>query len=330
LYQIYKKMNIEAPLILLDPNDTIDTYINHNDLNTFDVTLTVVRKISRSDVDNLYIVFDGIKHWEIQVLNDEEYYNNLRFVELDHPNIVKYQGVFKGVKNLHKDSNVIVTYAQYEICKKNNLFELMASLRGRNRSLEEEELKQLMVRFFTQIMDAIWYLESKNIAHTRLSPKNIYFDEHCNVKIGDFSKACLFSDHQIDIGKDSFNAPESKANNTRLEKLDIFSAGTILFTIYTRGSPFLTKSFQKYTNKIFSDKFFAELEKVYRMEFEESFRDLMRILLEPDIEKRGNRDQIILQTDFYNHKDGMNKHEINHLIDYCHLSGTNRNNKKLI
>uniref|UniRef100_UPI003980E4A0 protein kinase domain-containing protein n=1 Tax=Salmonella sp. s55004 TaxID=3159675 RepID=UPI003980E4A0 len=73
--------------------------------------------------------------------------------------------------------------------------------------LSEEESR----RIFHQLMDAITYLHSLDIAHRDIKCDNIYFDENYNIKLGDMGFACLSNDDMLlteTCGSYVYAAPE--------------------------------------------------------------------------------------------------------------------------
>uniref|UniRef100_A0A8C4NVR3 non-specific serine/threonine protein kinase n=1 Tax=Dicentrarchus labrax TaxID=13489 RepID=A0A8C4NVR3_DICLA len=113
--------------------------------------------------------------------------------EIQHPNIIMLHEVFEN------KAEVILIL---ELVAGGELFDFLAE----KESLSEEEATQ----FLKQILDGVFYLHSKQIAHFDLKPENIMLLSrsvpHPRIKIIDFGLA-----HKIDFGNDFkniFGTPE--------------------------------------------------------------------------------------------------------------------------
>lgn len=131
------------------------------------------------------------------------------------------------------------------------LFEYIESV-GR---LEEVEA----CRIFQQVVSAIEYLHSQNIAHRDLKPENILLDFKKDVKIIDFGLSNLFKDGEklrTSCGSPCYAPPEMILNkNYDPIKADIWSAGIILYQMVCGVLPFEDENTTKLYNKIVSGKF---------------------------------------------------------------------------
>lgn len=91
----------------------------------------------------------------------------------------------------------------------------------------------------------------KGIMHRDLKPENLILSaagEDTNVKIADFGLATYIeSDNQLykRCGTPGYVAPEVLADQVYDGKVDIFSAGVILFVLLTGTSPFYGESYNE-------------------------------------------------------------------------------------
>nr|XP_057927839.1 death-associated protein kinase 1 [Doryrhamphus excisus] len=149
--------------------------------------------------------------------------------EIQHPNIITLHEVFEN------KAEVILIL---ELVAGGELFDFLAE----KESLSEEEATQ----FLKQILDGVFYLHSKHIAHFDLKPENIMLLSrsvpHPRIKLIDFGLA-----HKIDFGNDfknifgtpEFVAPEVVNYEPLGLEADMWSVGVITYILLSGASPFL-------------------------------------------------------------------------------------------
>ncbi|XP_028313666.1 death-associated protein kinase 1 [Gouania willdenowi] len=149
--------------------------------------------------------------------------------EIQHPNIITLHEVFEN------KAEVILIL---ELVAGGELFDFLAE----KESLSEEEATQ----FLKQILDGVFYLHSKQIAHFDLKPENIMLLNrsvpHPRIKLIDFGLA-----HKIDFGNDfknifgtpEFVAPEVVNYEPLGLEADMWSVGVITYILLSGASPFL-------------------------------------------------------------------------------------------
>ena len=98
---------------------------------------------------------------------------------LNHPNIVRLYGYFYDEQNI---------YSVLEFCPGGNLFQRLR----RERYFDERKAKFVIA----QIVEALIYLQDRNIIHRDIKPENILISdlERMHVKLCDFG----WSTHTID------------------------------------------------------------------------------------------------------------------------------------
>ncbi|KAM8866423.1 death-associated protein kinase 1 isoform 1-T2 [Synchiropus picturatus] len=149
--------------------------------------------------------------------------------EIQHPNVITLHEVFEN------KAEVILIL---ELVAGGELFDFLAE----KESLSEEEATQ----FLKQILDGVFYLHSKQIAHFDLKPENIMLLNrsvpHPRIKLIDFGLA-----HKIDFGNDfknifgtpEFVAPEVVNYEPLGLEADMWSVGVITYILLSGASPFL-------------------------------------------------------------------------------------------
>jgi len=91
------------------------------------------------------------------------------------------------------------------------------------------------------MITAIDYMNSKKVSHRDLKLENILVDRDLNLKIADFGYASFQKTEQLSSYRGTFTymAPEIKEGKTYSGlKVDIFSAGVILFILIKGIFPF--------------------------------------------------------------------------------------------
>lgn len=142
----------------------------------------------------------------------------------NHPNIVKIEDIIFSDK---------LIYLIMELCERGELFTLIADTGG----IYEPEMKKIA----RQVVEALVYLHSRNIAHRDLKPENILLDEHMNAKLADFGLCHAVSDKYLlrtPCGS-PFYAPPEIIKNVPYDgkKCDMWSLGVVLFTMVTGNLP---------------------------------------------------------------------------------------------
>ena len=122
----------------------------------------------------MYVDFDG---W-INLIQREE----LIMKELNgHPNILRWHHVESEGTMTNSDVSCPAIYMINEFWPNNSLSRMM-----RTTGVFEERIIKF---YFKQLLSAVEYMHSLNIAHLDIKPDNILFDEYYNMKISDFGIA---------------------------------------------------------------------------------------------------------------------------------------------
>jgi eukaryotic-like serine/threonine-protein kinase len=102
--------------------------------------------------------------------------------------------------------------------------------------------QQYMLEIFLKVCDAIGFAHSKGILHLDIKPSNIQINEYGEVLICDWGLA-KYLDQKSDksnkvIGTPGYMAPELIEGGDLSEKADIYSLGSLLYTILVHKLPF--------------------------------------------------------------------------------------------
>ncbi|MES1906839.1 MAG: hypothetical protein MHM6MM_000068 [Cercozoa sp. M6MM] len=179
-----------------------------------------------------------------------------------------------------------------EYCGGGELFDYILEF---GRGLEESVARHM----FGQMVEAIAYLHSHDIAHRDLKPENILLVDKVSreIKITDFGLSrCVghASFMKTMCGTPSYLAPElltSKAQGGYGKECDFWSLGVILFIMLSASPPFDERRGTPVLEQVKTADF-----KFYRSAFanvSEEAKDLIRSLLVVDVSRRFDATQIL-------------------------------------
>ncbi len=208
------------------------------------------------------------------ILNGQLLANEVRIgTKLNHPNIL-------GIKEVYEDMKTISIVMEY--CEGGDLFDFI--MNSPQKRLDDFNTIDLLI----QILSSLDYLHNVlKICHRDLKPENflISINEQNRpiLKLIDFGLAtyiCRGEKMKGKIGTTMYMAPEILKNEPFNEKIDVWSAGIILFNMMTGCEPFASgnEKFKQYQiiNKPIN---FDVIKNDY-------LRELCQEMLEKDPEKR--------------------------------------------
>jgi len=167
--------------------------------------------------------------------------------KLNHENIIKLHEVYESENHI---------YLVLELLNGGELFERIVQ----KGQYTEKDSCILMKK----LLSALAYMHSKGIMHRDIKPENLILkdsDNDWNVKIADFGLATNVNPSHDYLfkrcGTPGYVAPEVLADAKYDQKVDVFSAGVILYILLTGGSPFYGKSYNEilWKNKVCDIKF---------------------------------------------------------------------------
>ncbi|XP_047336554.1 phosphoenolpyruvate carboxylase kinase 1-like [Impatiens glandulifera] len=205
-------------------------------------------------------------------------YNEVKVMQIlyPNPNIVRIFDVYEDDSYLH----IVI-----ELCNSGDLFQ-----RVEERVLSEDEAAIVMF----PLMDAIAHCHRRGIAHRDIKPDNILFDERERLKLADFGSAVCFREGEIMsgiVGTPYYVAPEVLLGRNYCEKVDVWSAGVILYILLTGVPPFYGDS----PSEIFEAVLRGNLRFPARLfhSVSPAAKDLLRKMLCKDVSRRFSAEQVL-------------------------------------
>lgn len=141
-----------------------------------------------------------------------------------HPHILQIVGVYEDEASLH-----MVT----ELCDDSDLF---ARIHTRG-FFHESEAASVM----KPLLEAIAHCHRTGVAHRDIKPDNVMFDSRQRLKLADFGSAEWFGEGRGMrgvVGTPYYVAPEVLSGREYTEKVDVWSAGVILYVMLAGVPPF--------------------------------------------------------------------------------------------
>ncbi|KAM3137303.1 hypothetical protein pb186bvf_010673 [Paramecium bursaria] len=195
----------------------------------------------------------------------------------DHPNIIK-------LYEIHESQEYI--YMIMELLEGGELYETII----KNGSFQEKIIAKIMFKIF----DALEYLHKRQIMHRDLKPENIVLkDQDYDIKLVDFGLAAFFNSDQSSkrCGTPGYVAPEILEDQKYDEKVDVFSAGVILYVLLSGTSPFYAENLDDILEKNRECNIDFQIKGVSK-----EAKELLQLTLSPDPKQR------ISATQALNHK----------------------------
>ncbi|KAK9293184.1 hypothetical protein L1049_021173 [Liquidambar formosana] len=194
-----------------------------------------------------------------------------------HPNIVRLHDVYEDETHLH----MIM-----DLCDSKDLYQQIS-----RSPLAENDAGAL----FTPLMEAIAHCHKRGVCHRDLKPENVLFDRWNRLKLADFGSAEWFGDGERSmsgvVGTPYYVAPEVLEGREYNEKVDVWSAGVILYIMLAGFPPFYGES----AVEIFEAVLRGNLRfptKVFRS-VSPMAKDLLRKMICRDVSRRFSAEQVL-------------------------------------
>ncbi|KAJ1409430.1 Serine/threonine-protein kinase, active site [Sesbania bispinosa] len=189
-----------------------------------------------------------------------------------HPHIVQLHNLYEDDTHLHM---------VLDLCYESDFH---------NRVMSESEAASVMF----QLMQAVAHCHRLGVAHRDIKPDNILFDEENRLKLADLGSAEVFKEGELMsgvVGTPHYVAPEVLAGREYNEKVDVWSAGVVLYGMLAGFLPFRGDS----PVEIFEAVLRANLRFPSRAfcSVSPAAKDLLRRMLCKDVSRRFSAEQLL-------------------------------------
>lgn len=194
--------------------------------------------------------------------------------------VLKHQNLISLLDIIFDDKLI---YLMMEYCPNGELFQYIVD-HGRF----EESAANVM---FRQIISALVYLHSKDIAHRDLKPENILLDANFSPKIADFGLCHVATAKMLlstPCGSPFYAPPEVISNEEYDGKAgDVWSIGVVLFTMVTGSLPWRDTNHAMLFNQIRN----ADFEIPYFLST--PLKELLQAMMNPRAQERPSMEEIL-------------------------------------
>lgn len=193
-----------------------------------------------------------------------------------HPNTVRLYDVFEDENSLHM---------VMDLCDSTDLYQVISK-----SSMSETEASSIM----KSLMSSLAHCHARGICHRDVKPDNVLFDSSYKLRLADFGSAEWFGDGRTMtgvVGTPYYVAPEVLMGMGYNEKVDVWSAGVIMYIMLAGFAPFYGES----AAEIFEAVLRGNLRfptRVFRS-VSPAAKDLLRKMLCRDASRRLSAEQVL-------------------------------------
>lgn len=269
---------------------TLDEWLSHLSskciLKTFEEDFVIIKTIGQGSTSTVYLAeqLDSHKSFAVKCVNKQ----NIHL----HPNGLN--NLLEEIRILQRISNEFIAKLYFVYESTNFVYMIMEYLPHGDLYKRIQSQKKFdedtCAKFLRNLLEALEYLHTNDIVHRDLKLENLLMagENNFEFKIIDFGLAYERSDEQnTKCGSPGYVAPEMLWNKRYDNKIDIFSAGVVLYILLTGKHPFCGRS----TKNVFKNN--AECRYKISKQLSNAAADVIRLMMEPDPELRFNAKQLL-------------------------------------
>ncbi|CAL1396361.1 unnamed protein product [Linum trigynum] len=195
-----------------------------------------------------------------------------------HPHLVQLHATYEDDSHLHM---------VMDLCPNSDLHALIIANGG---AFAENEARSV----FAQLMTAVSHCHRKGVIHRDIKPDNVLFDSWNSAKLADFGSAEVVAGGEAAtgiVGTPYYVAPEVLSGWEYGEKVDVWSAGVVLYIMLAGFPPFYGET----AVEIFDAVLRANLRFPPRVfqSVSPKAKDLLRRMLCKDVYRRFSAEQVL-------------------------------------
>ncbi|KAE8659965.1 Phosphoenolpyruvate carboxylase kinase 1 [Hibiscus syriacus] len=202
-----------------------------------------------------------------------------------HPNIVQIHDLFESEIALHLILDLCQPVTLYDQILQHHLSEPKAA------------------SYAKQLVSGLAHCHRYGVVHRDIKPDNIFFDFRGNLKIGDFGSATWLGELGTAdglVGTPYYVAPEVVMGRSYNEKVDVWSAGVVLYVMLAGVPPFYGETAEEIFDTIlrgnlrFPPRIFKSISS--------EAKDLLRKMICRDVSRRLSAEQVLRHPWIWNHE----------------------------
>lgn len=155
--------------------------------------------------------------------------------------------------------------------------------------------------YFTMLVEGLKYCHGRGVCHRDIKPENLLLSSEFVLKIGDFGQAALMVAGEFlteKLGTREYNAPEIFTLKYKGDEVDLFSAGIVLFLMYSRHPPFEAANALDAYYRLIKDKKYEMFWEIHSKRkpagfYTEKFKDLINGMFAFTPSERFSAEQIL-------------------------------------
>ncbi|KAF2285462.1 hypothetical protein GH714_004709 [Hevea brasiliensis] len=194
-----------------------------------------------------------------------------------HPHVIQLYNLYEDESYLHM---------VMDLCSGQDLHNLIIS----NGVVPEAEARLL----FIQLMKAVSHCHKYGVVHRDIKPDNILLDSLNSVKLADFGSAEVVMEGEMIngvVGTPYYVAPEVLVGREYGEKVDIWSAGVVLYILLAGFPPFYGETAEEIFDAVLRGNLRFPVRAFHGVS--SAVKDLLRRMLCRDVSKRLSAEQVL-------------------------------------